>query len=690
MIVGCAKHWLPLFTLVLLCVMGLACAPQEPTGPPIDPPGTPVDADRELAEALGGDLSEVTGAEEAEAEADLAILAEADEDLQSLLASTGDEEAAKAEMVNRLSSNPAVEWAEASSFGIAIRYADGTETGIALDLEDDDPPGMVDGGGDAADGSDFLPAKTSRTMKSADLVESRKTILLNPHYWERQGLTNHLVATANSRFRECGFDDFVVYRDEECRIAKFMRLSDYGVVHIYSHGLAWPSKHNAQRVYVMTGHIATAKSLAFMKSRGLVPHKVTYARMPYLDQDTRKPVYVLSADFLTQCNDLSQSKSLVYLGFCHSHRAGFQAKIVDEAHAQAALGMNWVVSTKKNVAWAEEMYNALGNTSPDAPVDLRAWYGSAPHQYARQDQDASGNPVTVTVRLHAKGNGDLILWEKPETMDPCLARAIRRQLGLADNAELTSADLGRVTYLEAMNVGIRTLAGIQGCTNLKTLNLLSNEVEDLSPLAELTMLENLYMVDNKIRSVAPLAPMTSLKSLDVMHNFIGSISSLSGLTRLETLKVDWQQNKAITSLNGVQNMAKLKWLGCSGNSITSLAPVAGLSSLQTLNATHNDISGYTGVTGLPNLRTLRLTENPVDSLSGLIGAAFLGNRPSIDVTCCPIDTNCDPDAGSTTQCDLMNQLKSAGATIIWGDRSSCGTEPPLLGIAEVHATCDAQ
>ncbi|MBP7933149.1 MAG: hypothetical protein KA354_00760 [Phycisphaerae bacterium] len=690
MIVGCAKRWWPLCALVLLCLLGQACAPQEANGPPVDLPGNPVEADRELAEALGGSLSDVTAAQEAEAEASLATLAEADEDLQSLLATTGDEEAAKAEVVNRLSGNPAVEWAQASSFGIAIKYTDGTETGIALNLEDDDPPGMVDGGGDVADGSDFLPAKTSRTMKSPDLVESKKTILLNPHYWERQPLTDHLIATANTRFRECGFDDFVVYKDEQCRIAKFMHLSDYGIVHIYSHGLAWPSKHNAQRVYVMTGHIATPKSLAFMRSRDLVPHKVGYVRTPYLDQNTRKPVYVISADFLTQYNDLSQSKSLVYLGFCHSYRADFQDKIVEAGHAQAALSMSWVVSTKKNVAWAEEMYNALGNTALDTPVDLRAWYRSAPHQYARQDEDANGNPITVTVRLHAKGNGDLILWEKPEAMDPCLAGAIRRQLGLADDAELTSADLGRVTYLEAMNVGIRTLAGIQGCTNLKTLNLLSNEVEDLSPLAELTMLENLYMVDNKIRSVAPLAPMTSLKSLDVMHNFIGSISSLSGLTRLETLKVDWQQNKAITSLNGVQSMAKLKWLGCSGNSITSLAPVAGLTALQTLNATHNDISGYAGVTGLPNLRALRLTENPINSLSGLIGATFLANRPSIDVTCCPIDTNCDPDAGSTTQCDLMNQLKSAGATIIWGDRSSCGTEPPLLGIAEVHATCDRQ
>jgi hypothetical protein len=419
MIVRRARRWLLLSAAIVLCLMGQACSPPGSNGPPIDGPGTTVDPDKELAEALGGSLSDVTEAEEAEAEADLADLAEADEDLQSLLASMGDEEAAKAEMVSRLNSDPAVEWAEATSFGIAIRYVDGTETGIVLDWEDGEPPGMMDGEGDAVDGSEFLPAKTSRRTKSPDLVESKRTILLNPHYWERQEHTDSLMATANTRFRECGFNEFVVYKDRQCSIPRFMQLSDYGVVHIYSHGVTWPNKYNIQRVYVMTGHIATKRSLAFLRGRNLVPQKVAYMRTNFLDEGTRKPVYVLSADFLTQYNDFSQSKSLVYLGFCYSYHGDFQTKIVEQAHAQAALSMSWRVWTEKSAAWAEEMYNAMGNTSLDEPVNLRAWYNSGPHQYAAQDADGSGNPTTMTVRLRAKGNGDLILWEKPEEPPPC-------------------------------------------------------------------------------------------------------------------------------------------------------------------------------------------------------------------------------------------------------------------------------
>ena len=156
------------------------------------------------------------------------------------------------------------------------------------------------------------------------------------------------------------------------------------------------------------------------------------------------------------------------------------------------------------------------------------------------------------------------------------------------------------------------------------------------------------------------------------------------------LKVDWQQNDAITTLTGVEDMTNLTWLGASGNSIGSLAPVAGLTSLETLNATHNQITDYAGTTSLPNLKNLRLTENPITSLSGLMGATFLATEPWIYVTCCPIDTNCDPDEGSTPECDRKDQLESQGATIVWGDRATCGTEPPLLGIPDEHATCDAQ
>lgn len=681
-----AKVWLLLSAMSVCCLMGQVCAPSGPGNPP---EGT-TDPDEELAKALGGSLDDVTKEAEAEAEADLSVLSEANDELEYLLTNMGDTEAAKTEMVNRLSSNPSVEWAESSYFGIAIKYKDGTETGIALDLEDDDPPGMVDGGGDDLDEADFPAAKSSRTMKSVNLVASKKSILLNPHYWEREVYADELITTANARFRECDFDEFVVYKNEECRIAKFMRLSDYGIVHIYSHGLAWPNKHNTQRVYLMTGHIATASSLAFMQSRNLVPHKVMYLWGKFGSQNTKKPIYLISADFIAEHNDFSASKSLLYLGFCHSYRAGFQDTIVTSAHAQAALSMNWTVSTRKNVDWAMSMYNALGDTSHDGPMNLRTWYTTSTHQYVRQDKDANGNPITVTVRLRAKGNGETILWEKPEKMDPCLERAIRQKLGLADNAELTSADLAKVTFLEAINQGIQTLAGIQGCVNLETLSVSSNEIVDLSPLTELTKLKNLYLVDNKIQDVSPLASMTQLESLDLMHNFIGSIASLSGLVNLRTLKVDWQQNDAITSLTGVENMTNLTWLGASGNTISSLTPVAGLTSLQTLNATHNRISDYTGTTGLPKLKNLRLTENPISSLSGLTGAAFLATRPTIDVTCCPINTNCDPAKGPTIECDRMNQLKSQGAQIVWGERSSCGTEPPLLGIPDVHATCNAQ
>ena len=33
----------------------------------------------------------------------------------------------------------------------------------------------------------------------------------------------------------------------------FTQLSGYGIIHIYSHGMAWPDDEHIQEVYVMTG-----------------------------------------------------------------------------------------------------------------------------------------------------------------------------------------------------------------------------------------------------------------------------------------------------------------------------------------------------------------------------------------------------------------------------------------------------
>ncbi len=134
-------------------------------------------------------------------------------------------------------------------------------------------------------------------------------------------------------------------------------------------------------------------------------------------------------------------------------------------------------------------------------------------------------------------------------------------------------------------------------------------------------------------------------------------------------------------------MSKLTWLSIDGNSISSLAPVAGLTSLITLNTGYNDIHTVDDVVGLAAVKSLRLDANPISDITPLRTAVFAGRYVYITLTCCPLDENCDPANGPTTQCDVVTALEAGGASIAWGDRSDCGTDPPLLGWPTVKEQC---
>ena len=88
--------------------------------------------------------------------------------------------------------------------------------------------------------------------------------------------------------------------------------------------------------------------------------------------------------------------------------------------------------------------------------------------------------------------------------DSNLRAAIESRLGVASGATITTADMATLTHLEAKNVNISDLTGLEGATNLTVLDLgaewvepegwiNSNSVSNLSPLAGLTNLTRLEL-----------------------------------------------------------------------------------------------------------------------------------------------------------------------------------------------------
>ena len=178
-----------------------------------------------------------------------------------------------------------------------------------------------------------------------------------------------------------------------------------------------------------------------------------------------------------------------------------------------------------------------------------------------------------------------------DILDFNLRTAIEKALGKASGATITTADMAKLTHLEAKNSNISDLTGLEFATNLTSLDLgpekvanewrNSNAVKDLSPLAGLTQLTSLHLPNNSISDISAVAGLTNLTWLNLWGNSVSDISAVTGLTNLKDL-----------------------YLG--DNNISDLSPLVantGLGSGDTINVQSNPLSYQSIHTHIPTLQS---------------------------------------------------------------------------------------
>jgi hypothetical protein len=320
-----------------------------------------------------------------------------------------DSTVAKDSLVKILLADPNVQTAQTSSQGIAIQYTNGMRGGVFLNSEDlggpvppEDSPKL----GKNLGGNPGLGHKPS----------SKKTIFLNPSYWERQEYADPLTATADAGFAKIGFDAFEKYVNDQCTIDKFTALEGYGVVHIYSHGWAWPNKNAIQEVYLLTGEAYSSASPTLEK---------------YLDEvqsgkilmgDYHNAIYYwISPSFFAAHNNFSDDTTLVYGGFCYSELGGWRDTLIQVAKAGGYVGFDWHVWTSWNALWARSMYQQLCDTSKASSMNLGDWRttGSIVSNTYWDDEPECQKWVSVW----NYGYTDLVLWRSLKILgiDPSAA-----------------------------------------------------------------------------------------------------------------------------------------------------------------------------------------------------------------------------------------------------------------------------
>ena len=265
---------------------------------------------------------------------------------------------------------------------------------------------------------------------------------------------------------------------------------------------------------------------------------------------------------------------------------------------------------------------------------------------APSTSDITGTPTgassTFTVQV-ASGDGQTATQDLTITLDPycsvqpasavptfedaSLESAIRGALGISAQDDLTCGLISGLTFLDASDVGVESLVGIQNLTSLVVLELhtrvpdrYGNSITDISALSGLTSLSHLSLYRNSITDISALSGLTSLTFLSLHTNSITDISALSGLTSLTLLALTFNSITDITPLSG---LTSLTLLNLAFNSITDITPLSGLTGLTFLGLHDTSITDISALRGLTSLTFLALDNNSITDISALSGLTSL-------------------------------------------------------------------
>jgi len=201
-------------------------------------------------------------------------------------------------------------------------------------------------------------------------------------------------------------------------------------------------------------------------------------------------------------------------------------------------------------------------------------------------------------------------------VDPALEVQIRWAAqvptGSISNVELDSID----TVMLVIPVPkIKSLEGLQACTNIEKLTLISQELSSIEPIKPLTKLKYLDISQNDIVDLTPLKDLISLVELHIFSNNCSNIAPLEQIVNLKKLYMMWNP---ISDLTPIHNLTSLKELLISSTADSDLTPISNLTDLQLLYVVDSNVTNIEALSRLKNLRYLNLNYNNISDVSSLI------------------------------------------------------------------------
>ena len=181
--------------------------------------------------------------------------------------------------------------------------------------------------------------------------------------------------------------------------------------------------------------------------------------------------------------------------------------------------------------------------------------------------------------------------------DPVLEAKVRAAMGIPEG-DITKSEAEAVAEMYfgiewqtdvSEEAQIADLGGLEYFKNLKSLNLSSNAVTDISLLTGLTKLISLSLSGNPVADISPLSGMTNLEKLSLSGCAAEDYSSLGSLHNLKVLLLD---NSTINDISALSGLTELTYLSLKDTQVSDVSPLAGLNGLTQLYLAECPVDDY--------------------------------------------------------------------------------------------------
>jgi Leucine-rich repeat (LRR) protein len=170
--------------------------------------------------------------------------------------------------------------------------------------------------------------------------------------------------------------------------------------------------------------------------------------------------------------------------------------------------------------------------------------------------------------------------------------------------------LSNLVYVDLSNNRLTNGETYSAMTQLVTLRIAGNNLQELTWLAGLQQLRELDVSDNGINDATSISNLPALRILGLAGNSVGDWRVVSGLTNLEQINI---ARSGLEHAGFLSAPGRLRDLNLSGNLLTNLGEVVMLTNLERLNARGNRLMNVTGLTCLPRLGEVDLRGNLLGS-----------------------------------------------------------------------------